>query len=64
MPKLKTHSGAKKRFRVTKTGKVMHRRPFGNHFLGKKRSARKRGYSKNYTLEGKNKTNMKKTLGQ
>lgn len=64
MPKLKTHSGAKKRIRITKSGKVIHRRPFSNHFLGKKSSARKRGYAKNYSLEGKNKNNMKRALGK
>ena len=64
MPKQKTHSGAKKRFRLTKTGKVLHRRPFGSHFLGKKSSARKRGYAKNYVFSGKNKKNVKEMLSK
>lgn len=42
MPKQKTHSGAKDRFRVTKTGKVLHRRQNRNHLLEKKSSSRKR----------------------
>jgi large subunit ribosomal protein L35 len=42
MPKQKTHSGAKKRFRVTKTGKVMVRRKNRAHLLEKKSGARKR----------------------
>jgi large subunit ribosomal protein L35 len=42
MPKMKSHSGATKRFRVTGTGKVMRRHATGNHMLGKKTSARKR----------------------
>ena len=42
MPKQKTHRGAAKRFRVTRTGKVLHRKATGNHFLRKKRSGRRR----------------------
>jgi translation initiation factor IF-3 len=42
MPKQKTHSGAKKRFRVTKNGKVMVRQKNRAHILEKKSAARKR----------------------
>jgi large subunit ribosomal protein L35 len=42
MPKQKTHSGAKKRFRVTRTGKVMARQKNRKHLLEKKSSNRKR----------------------
>ena len=42
MPKMKTHRGAAKRFRVTGTGKVLRRKATGNHFLVKKSGARKR----------------------
>jgi large subunit ribosomal protein L35 len=42
MPKMKTHSGAKKRFRVTGTGKLMHRRAGRNHLLEHKSSVRTR----------------------
>lgn len=42
MPKMKSHRGAAKRFRLTGTGKVRRRRAFGNHMLGKKSSTRKR----------------------
>ena len=41
MPKQKTHSGAKDRFRVTKTGKVMHRRQNRNHLAEHKPQRRK-----------------------
>lgn len=40
--KQKSHRGAAKRFRVTRTGKVMHRGANRNHNLGKKSSSRKR----------------------
>jgi large subunit ribosomal protein L35 len=42
MPKMKTHSGAKKRFRVTATGKLRGRRAFSTHILEKKSRKRKR----------------------
>jgi len=42
MPKMKTHRGAAKRFRVTRNGKVLHRRGTGNHFLRKKSGSRRR----------------------
>jgi large subunit ribosomal protein L35 len=42
MPKTKTHSGAKKRFRVTGTGKVMRRRANRNHLLEHKPTKRTR----------------------
>jgi len=46
MPKLKTHSGAKKRFRLTKTGKVKRAHAFRNHKFTSKGSRRKRDLRK------------------
>jgi large subunit ribosomal protein L35 len=42
MPKMKTHSGAKKRFKRTATGKLRARHSFTSHNLGKKSAKRKR----------------------
>ena len=42
MPKLKTHSGAKKRFNLTKTGKVKRAKAFKRHILNKKTRKTKR----------------------
>lgn len=42
MPKMKTHSGAKKRFKLTATGKVRGRHSFTSHILEKKSPKRKR----------------------
>lgn len=42
MPKMKTHKGAAKRFKITPTGKIRRRRAFANHILEKKDSKRKR----------------------
>jgi large subunit ribosomal protein L35 len=41
MPKQKTHSGTKDRFRVTRTGKVVHRRQNRNHLAEHKPQRRK-----------------------
>ena len=42
MPKLKTKSGAKKRFKVTGTGKIKRKHAFKNHILTKKETKQKR----------------------
>jgi large subunit ribosomal protein L35 len=42
MPKMKTHKGAKKRFKVTASGKVKRMRAFKSHILTKKGPKRKR----------------------
>jgi len=41
MPKMKTHSGAKKRFKKTASGKLLARHSFTSHNLGKKSAKRK-----------------------
>ena len=43
MPKLKTHTGAKKRFKMSATGKVKCAHAFKSHILNKKDTKRKRG---------------------
>ncbi|OJU26260.1 MAG: 50S ribosomal protein L35 [Sphingobacteriales bacterium 41-5] len=42
MPKVKTNSSAKKRFKVTGTGKITHQKSFRRHILTKKSTKRKR----------------------
>ena len=44
MPKMKYHSGTKKRFRNTGTGKLMRAKAFKSHILSKKSTKRKRGF--------------------
>jgi len=46
MPKLKTHTGAKKRFKLTKNGKVKRAKAFKSHILNKKTTKRKRNLRK------------------
>ena len=45
MPKLKTHKGTQKRFRLTRTGKLMRRHAFQSHLLEHKSAKRKRLFS-------------------
>jgi len=46
MPKVKTRSAAKKRFKLTGTGKVKRSKAFANHILTKKSKKRKRNFRK------------------
>jgi len=46
MPKIKTHSGAKKRFSLTSSGKVKRGRAYRSHILAKKSTKRKRNLRK------------------
>lgn len=43
MPKMKTNSSAKKRFKVTGSGKIMRKHAYKSHILTKKTTKRKRG---------------------
>lgn len=44
MPKMKTHRGSAKRFRVTGSGKIMRAKAFKSHILTKKSPKRKRNF--------------------
>lgn len=62
MPKLKSHSGAGKRFRFTKNGKIKRAKNNASHILTKKSSKRKRGLRKaTYVSDTQSKT-VKKIL--
>ena len=62
MPKIKTHSGAKKRFKLTKTGKVKHAHAFKSHILNKKTTKRKRNLRKVVTADVTNVAKIKKMI--
>jgi len=64
MPKYKTHSGSKKRFKVTSSGKVKFARPNRGHFLTEKAQGRKRKLRKGSYIAGKNADNIKTLLGK
>ncbi|HEY8738336.1 MAG TPA: 50S ribosomal protein L35 [Candidatus Dormibacteraeota bacterium] len=53
MPKIRTHRASAKRFRITKTGKVVRPHAQKSHLLGHKSARRKRQYSKLLVLTGK-----------
>ncbi|MFM7949603.1 MAG: 50S ribosomal protein L35 [Actinomycetales bacterium] len=63
MPKMKTHSGAKKTFRVTGSGKVMHERAGKRHLLERKSSRLTRRLSKDATANDRNAFSAKRLLG-
>lgn len=63
MPKLKTHSGTKKRVRITKNNKVLLRHASGNHLLQKKSASRKRTFAGLKQIKGKSAKNIKLNLG-
>ena len=62
MPKIKTHSGAKKRFKLTKTGKVKRAHGFKSHILNKKTTKRKRNLRKVVTADVTNVAKIKKMI--
>jgi large subunit ribosomal protein L35 len=63
MPKMKTHSGAKKRFKVTASGKVRGRHAFTSHILEKKSPKRKRKLGTPALLSDHDTPRVKRMLG-
>jgi len=63
MPKMKTHSGAKKRFKVTGSGKVTHERTNRRHLLEVKSSRRTRRLMKDAELSAPDTKTAKRLLG-
>jgi len=64
MPKMKTHSGTAKRFRLTGTGKVMRRRANRGHLFEKKSSRLTRRLRNEVTLSPADLKKMKRLLGR
>jgi large subunit ribosomal protein L35 len=62
MPKLKTHRGAEKRFRVTGSGKIKRSKAFKGHLLTGKSSKRTRGLRKSALVPEVQYDNVKKLL--
>jgi large subunit ribosomal protein L35 len=63
MPKMKTHSGAKKRFKKTATGKIRGRRAYSSHILEKKSPKRKRKMAKPVAISENDAPKVRKLLG-
>jgi large subunit ribosomal protein L35 len=64
MPKMKTHRGAAKRFKVTGSGKIIRRRANLNHILEKKSSKRKRRLGRTVEVVGGDRDRIERLLGR
>ena len=62
MPKLKSHSGAKKRFKITARGKVRHKKAGARHLLQGMSSSRSRQLRRPDTLTNKEAKMIKRLL--
>jgi large subunit ribosomal protein L35 len=62
MPKMKSNSGAKKRFKVTGSGKIKRKKAFKSHILTKKNSKRKRQLGKDTLVHASNEKAVRKLL--
>jgi large subunit ribosomal protein L35 len=63
MPKMKSHSGAKKRFKKTATGKLRARHAYSSHILEKKSPKRKRGFRKDRVISKADEKTVTTLLG-
>ncbi|MBN2406893.1 MAG: 50S ribosomal protein L35 [Elusimicrobia bacterium] len=61
--KSKTHSGAKKRFKVTATGKIKRGHSNASHIMSKKNAKRRRRLRKSTLVKGKEGKELRKLLG-
>jgi large subunit ribosomal protein L35 len=63
VPKMKTHSGAKKRFKVTGSGKLMREQANGRHYLEGKASTRTRRLAADVAVSPADTKKVKRMLG-
>jgi large subunit ribosomal protein L35 len=62
MPKMKSNSGAKKRFSFTGTGRIKRKKAFRSHILTKKASKRKRNLRKDTLVHPRDEARVKQML--
>ncbi|MFH1675178.1 MAG: 50S ribosomal protein L35 [Pseudomonadota bacterium] len=62
MPKMKTHRGAAKRFKVTGKGKIVRSKAYASHILTKKTTKKKRHMRKDGLVDGANLASVKKMI--
>lgn len=62
MPKVKTKSGAKKRFKLTGTGKIKRKHAFKSHILTKKETKQKRNLTRTGLVDKADEKSVKKML--
>lgn len=63
MPKMKTHRGAAKRFKVTGSGLIQKNKAYKRHILEKKTAKRKRGLRKSELISAADAGRVKRMLG-
>jgi large subunit ribosomal protein L35 len=63
MPKMKTHRGAAKRFKITGTGRIRRRKAYRSHLLEKKPSTRTRRLARGAEVTGGDRSQVKRLLG-
>jgi len=63
MPKVKSHSGASKRFKKTGSGKLVGRHAYSSHILEKKSPKRKRAFSVPREIKPADRRRVRKLLG-
>jgi large subunit ribosomal protein L35 len=63
MPKMKTSSGAKKRFKVTASGRIKRQKAFRSHILTKKSPKRKRNLRQDTLVDPADQPRIKKLIG-
>jgi len=63
MPKMKTHRGAAKRFKVTGTGRILRRKAYRSHLLEKKASKRTRRLAREAEVSGGDRAQVRRLLG-
>ena len=64
MPKHKTNSAAKKRFKLTAGGKILRRHAMKSHNLEKKSAKRRRAFRRDHEVEGTDAREVRRLLGR
>ncbi len=63
MPKMKSNSGAKKRFKMTASGRLKRKKAFHSHILTKKSQKRKRNLRDDTLVSQVDESRMKRLIG-
>ena len=64
MPKQKTNSAAKKRFKITGAGRILRRHAMKNHNLEKKSANRRRSFRRDHAVDGTDAREVRRLLGR
>jgi large subunit ribosomal protein L35 len=64
VPKQKTNSAAKKRFKITGGGRLLRRHAMKSHNLEKKTAKRRRGFRRDHPVDGADVREVKRLLGR